>query len=82
MTYFDSYDYFKMLAVKVKRAITGLLSEPIFDVGSIITTKHYRHEDLNALVPIEQKFNTKEPTVELRLRKLKSILNTIKVKRP
>jgi len=71
-----------MVAFKINRAASVLKSEPIFNIGSTFSAKDFRFEDANALMPVEQIFNKKNPKNEITLKQLENVLTNIKVNHP
>jgi len=71
-----------MVAFKVNRAASVFKSEPIFNIGSTVAAQDFRYEDANALMPVEQIFNKKNPKIDLTLQQLENIIANIKVNHP
>ena len=71
-----------MVAFKVNRAATELVSKPIFNIGSGTRAKDFRFEDENALMEVNQIFDKEKPKEEITLQQLESILIDLKFKNP
>lgn len=71
-----------MVAFKINRAATTLKSEPIFNIGSNINARDYRHEDKDALISVENLFNKKKQHLTMSLQQLENILSKIKREQP
>ncbi len=71
-----------MVAFKINRAASILKSEPIFNIGSTFSARDFRFDDANALMPVEQIFNKKNPKNEITLKQLENVLTNIKVNHP
>ena len=71
-----------MVAFKINRAATALKSEPIFNIGSTSYARDFRHEDRNALTPVDKIFDRKKRNVALSLKQLESVLSKIKLEQP
>ena len=71
-----------MVAFKIKKEATILKSEPIFNIGSSFSAKDFRFEDDNALMSIENKFNKKNPNLEITLQQLEDLILNLKLTNP
>ena len=71
-----------MVAFRINRAATALKSEPIFNIGSAINAKDFRHEDKNALIAVDELFTKKKQHLTISLKQLEEILSKIKLEQP
>lgn len=71
-----------MVAFRINKAATALKSEPIFNMGSKFTSKDFRFEDTNALVPIDRFFDKKARDVKISTAQLEELILKIRQENP
>lgn len=71
-----------MVAFKINKAATMLKSEQIFNIRPTISSKDFRAEDKNAIIPVDEFFAKKKRNLTITLDQLEEILQRIKLEQP
>ena len=71
-----------IVAFKINKKATKLVSKPTYNIGSSFVAKDFRLDDKNALMSVEQIFNKKKPNLNISLQQLESIILKVKNEHP
>ena len=71
-----------IVAFKINKKATKLVSKPTYNFGSSFATKDFKYDDKNALMSVQNIFNKKKPNLNISLQQLESLILKLKIEQP